>query len=100
MKTQGVTIVDGTIVVPWGRAVIPAFWARLQHHIAKAGLVDEFAADRVRGEQGTGLPWEREERLFRRWVERLDLVGPLWPWERGWTQEKADAYLDSKREAA
>lgn len=95
MKTQGIEIVEGLLIVPYRKAVPPAFWARLRHHIAKASLNDDFAADHAHESMSGGNPWDREERLFRRWVERLELVGPLWPWERGWTVELCDSYLDA-----
>lgn len=93
MKTQGIEIIDGILVVPYRKAAPPAFWSRLKHEIAKRGSLDAFQADLAEEAQREGLPWEREERLFRRWVEKLGLSGPLWPWERGWTPTLVDAYL-------
>lgn len=108
MKTQGVAVVSGFVVPEWsqvGRGVPDPFWARLKHHIARAGLVDAYQADRLaeRERMLASVPSypsekyvhtaEAEERLFRRWTERV--VGPqaLWPWERGWTEELVDSFL-------
>jgi hypothetical protein len=93
MKTQGIQIVDGFLVVPYRKAVPPAFWSRLQHEIAKVGLSAEFQTDRDAEAKREGLPWEREEILFRRWVQKLELATDTWPWDRGWTPELVDSYL-------
>lgn len=93
MKTRGIDIVEGFLVLRPYRSVPDAFWARLQHVVAKARLSDEYRSDRMRSRDGEGSVWEREERLFRRWVERLAIPVALWPWERGWTEEAVDSYL-------
>jgi hypothetical protein len=105
MKTQGVTILepDGALLLPYMKAVPPAFWARLKHEITKRCLVDDFRADYAREGETDGAPWEREERLFRRWVERCGLAASPWPWEPGWTPERVDSYLAApvaRRDAA
>ena len=95
MKTQGITILEphGDLLLPYLKAVPPAFWTRLKGEIAKRMLLDEFRADYVREGEADGRPWEREERLFRRWVERCELASAPWPWEPGWSAERVDSYL-------
>jgi hypothetical protein len=93
MKTRGIVILDGSLILPVYRSVPDAFWARLKHEIQKRYLVDEFKADRDAEGMLDGFVWEKEERLFRRWVERLGLASEPWPWERGWTEELVDSYL-------
>ena len=119
MKTRGLQIVEGYVMPEtpqYGRGVPDQFWNRLKAHITKACLVDAYREDYQRERVGVLASvvacegWsalveyaEAEERLFRRWTERV--VGPqsLWPWERGWTDEFVDSYLvapATKREAA
>jgi hypothetical protein len=93
MKTKGIEIVEGGLIVPVGRGVPDAFWGRLRLAVDRVCLGDEFQADRLASAKGEGFPWDREERLFRRWVERLGLASERWPWERGWTEELVDSYL-------
>lgn len=115
MKTRGLDIVEGYLVLVPHLAVPVQFWHRLKHEMTKRGLLEEFAAEyRLErhmvqkrrescvGWEGRDEDWAREERLFRRWVERLGFSVPLWPWERGWTEEAVDAYLSgpAQREAA
>jgi hypothetical protein len=116
VKTQGVSVEGGYLVVRFPLGVPEAFWGRLRHHLAKAHLLEEFEADlRREKEQVKSLPaeqmrseWtianaEREERLFRRWTERACGSQSLWPWERGWTEEMVDSFLrqpTQHREAA
>jgi hypothetical protein len=102
MKTRGVEVVAGSIVLPVYRSVPDAFWARLKHEIQKRCLVDEFKADSAAEKQQDDSVWDREERLFRRWVERLGLASEPWPWQRGWTEELVDSYLqpEAARRAA
>jgi hypothetical protein len=117
MKTQGLSISGGCLVITFGRGVPEPFWARLKHLLTKACLMDEFKADYAR-ERATVKPLEeagemrsewtiananREERLFRRWVERVCGPQERWPWESGWTDDAVDSYLlapAAKREAA
>jgi hypothetical protein len=102
MKTRGVEVVAGSIVLPVYRSVPDAFWARLKHEIQKRCLVDEFKADHAQEAKRDGSVWDREERLFRRWVERLGLASEPWPWQRGWTEDLVDSYLqpEAARRAA
>lgn len=100
MRAQGIQIVEGFLIVPVYRAVPDCFWSRLQHLIDRAGLRDEYRAERNASGKGPGAVWEREERLFRAWTLRAYGTPPLWPWERGWTQEEADVYLDPIARAA
>ena len=106
MKTQGLNVVDGYLVLVPHLAVPVQFWNRLKHEITKRGLLEELAADYRRerdavvarregcvGWEGRDEDWSREERLFRRWTERGCGPQSLWPWERGWTEEAVDAYL-------
>jgi hypothetical protein len=108
-----IEIVEGYIVVAPGSAVPPPFWDRLRHEVTKAGLMDEhraeFAKERaaVRGERKAGEAFtseqevaeaDREEALFRRWVEKLGLAlvvdgEEIWPWTRGWDEALVDGYL-------
>lgn len=117
MKTRGLEVVCGYLVgFEADRAIPRQFWHRLKAELSRRHLLDEFAAD-YRAEKAAvhaqwaesvaystrAEDWAREERLFRRWVERV--VGPqaIWPWERGWTEELVDSYLEpveAKREAA
>jgi hypothetical protein len=108
MKTRGLVVVDGWIVPEhpqYGRGVPDPLWARLKHAIAKAGLRDAYEAD-YRTEREHALsslpsyPSEKyvhtataEERLFRRWAERVCGPQERWPWESGWTEEAVDAFL-------
>jgi hypothetical protein len=107
VKTQGVGIEGGYLILRFPYAVPEAFWGRLRHHLAKARLLEEFEAD-LRRERDAVKPlpeadqmrseWtianaDREERLFRRWVERVCGPQERWPWERGWTEEGVDAFL-------
>jgi hypothetical protein len=115
MKTRGIEVVCGYLVIPFGRGVPEAFWGRLKHAMTKAALLDAFRADYLSERECVRLAriategWEsatqeadREEALFRRWVEKA--VGPqeLWPWSRGWTEELVDSYLqpEAARRAA
>jgi hypothetical protein len=95
MKTQGVVIVEGYLILPYRDAAPAAFWSRLKHQATKAGLIDEYRKDCADEGAARDAPvWERKERLFRRWVEKLNLMRLPWPWEPGWTHELADSYLD------
>lgn len=107
MKTRGVEVVEGQIVIAFGRGVPDAFWSRLKHEMQKGQRLEEFAAEyraereAARAERSATDGWssatanaDREERLFRRWVEKLGLPVERWPWERGWTEELVDAYLE------
>jgi hypothetical protein len=89
-----VEIVEGLLVTKYPRSIPACFWDRLQHLVDRAGMADEFKASRLASKDGPGDPWDREDRLFRHWVQRLGLEVPLWPWDRGWTQAQADSYLD------
>jgi hypothetical protein len=116
MKTKGIEIVEGFLLVEPGHAVPPPFWDRLRHEITKRGLMEEHRADfarerdAVRVERKAGgftsersvAEADREERLFRRWVERLGLASEPWPWQRGWTEDLVDSYLqpEAARRAA
>lgn len=107
MKTQGVRLVAGSIVLPFPQAVPPAFWSRLKHAVDRAALRAEFVAEyelenfQVRKAReaitgwNAGLDSDREAAMFQRWVERV--VGPqaLWPWQRGWTEQLVDEYLQA-----
>jgi hypothetical protein len=93
VNTKGIELCEGGLIVPIGRAIPDAFWGRLRLAVDRACLGDEFQTDRLASAQGEGFPWEREERLFRRWVERLGIPVERWPWERGWTEEAVDTYL-------
>jgi hypothetical protein len=110
MKTRGVELCEGGLVLPFGRGVPDPFWERLRSLLAKAMLLDEHREDYARERAAvreerrrgggdaftTGQAIEeanREERLFRRWVERLGIPVERWPWERGWTEEAVDSYL-------
>lgn len=108
MKTKGIQLVDDGLVLTFGRGVPDVFWNRAKHELAKAGLLDAFRQDFARERElvraevarGDGFSSGRavveathEERLFRRWVQRLGLSVPLWPWERGWTEDLVDSYL-------
>lgn len=68
---RGIEIVEGFLVVKHPRAVPDAFWGRLRHLAEKAGLADEYQADRQASRTAPGEPWEREERLFRSWTLRV-----------------------------
>jgi hypothetical protein len=121
MKTKGIEVLDGYLLLGFTRAdgtrtpspnwVPDAFWGRLKHAITTARLVDEFKADDATTREAPAMcgPLTPEQALFQRWHRRLGFVPPaghyagqdLWPWTRGWTEERVDAYLtQAQREAA
>ena len=96
MKTQGVTLVAGSIVCAYPETIPSAFWARLKHAIDRAGLRAEFLADeRASRNASAERPWPAAEALFMRWVTKLGLEAPRWPWERGWSESDVDEYLQA-----
>lgn len=111
MKTRGIDIVEGWIVVAYGRGIPDPFWARLKHHVLAAGLVDAYREDYTAKRADVlasmpRFPSERdvhtacaEERLFRCWAERVAGPQALWPWERGWTEDLVDGFLSSPAKA-
>lgn len=121
MKTRGMEVIDGYVLFGFKRAdgtwtpspnMVPdAFWARLKHAVASAGLVDDFKAEEAKAKAlgaFTGA-LNAEQALFARWTRRLGFTLPaghyegqeLWPWTRGWTEDRVDAYLTpAMREAA
>lgn len=98
MKTQGITIVSGSIVMDFPQSIPPAFWARLKHAVDRAVLRPAFLSDRAvfgAASADSPTPWLKQEALFMRWYERLGFPKHIWPWERGWTEEAVDAYLQA-----
>lgn len=91
---------DGTWT-PVGGAVPDAFWARLKHEVMRQGLVDEFKAAEAEAGANENKHNDAERALFSTWFRRLGFprtpgaydAPQLWPWARGWTEDKADAYL-------
>lgn len=108
MKTRGLQVLDGALVASeFGFAVPRQFWHRLKAELMRRHLLEEFQAEyrreraevQARWADSTSYPsrhedWQREERLFRRWVERCFGPQQIWPWERGWTEELVDSYLE------
>ena len=114
MKTQGLQVTEGFLVFPAWQVVPDQFWHRLKHALTKAGVIEDFRMDYRRENATVALErklngwtssqrfaeFDRERDLFRRWVERV--IGPqtLWPWQRGWTEELVDSYLEAKEARA
>ena len=103
MKTQGISLSEsGSIILPWRCSVPLPFWSRLKHHIAKAGLLDEFNADfqaarehvraRIDDFDGQLVARETEDRLWDRWVTRVCGPQRLRISDRGWTPDLVDSY--------
>ena len=118
MKTRGVQVESGYLLVSPGRAVPDALWSRLKHRAQLVGQLEEFTDDyRASRLQALatmpGFPSQKlqhfsdaEQVLFQRWVNRLavelpvnDDAEPLWPWSRGWTEDLVDSYLSSGTES-
>ena len=105
MKTRGIEIVSGSLVLTFGWAVPVQFWNRLKAELQRQMLLDAFMRDYqatrdTLGDVPSGCSWgswpaswKAEEDLFRRWVLRVFKAPPLWPWERGWTPDLVDGFL-------
>ena len=110
MKTQGITISQyGTLILTWGTIVPLPFWSRLRHHIAKAGMADEFRAEFVKardyiregrsaGNVNALEETDIEHTLWTRWVSRVCGPQRIQLWDRGWTPELVDAYPEVTHE--
>jgi hypothetical protein len=118
MKTKGVEVWMGYLAIgfrrgndewtPAGGFVPDAFWARMKHEVMRQGCVDEFKAEEAEAKAQATRDGESERRLFRVWYARLgfprmpgEYEAQLWPWSRGWTEDRVDLYLtNALREVA
>jgi hypothetical protein len=104
-----VTFADGAPA--YGHAIPPPLWTRVIAEVTRQGLASGYraalAAETAKlNALRTSEAWHgeldehaAEEGLFRRVVEKAYGAQTLWPWQRGWTQEIADAYPVANRAA-
>lgn len=106
MRTKGLMVVEGylcpeSVESARGYGLVPAqLWNRLKHQITLARRMDEFKAEALAA-KGEGFDAERA--LFVRWCREVGFTPPaghyqgdkLWPWNRGWTPELLDSYLET-----
>jgi hypothetical protein len=106
-----------TLLVTWddgspayGHAVPPPLWAFVLAEVERVGLTADYRraydagnakVQEARSDRRHTIldEHEAEESLFQRVVERVYGPQTLWPWQRGWTQEIADAYPVANRAA-
>lgn len=106
MRTKGLMVVEGyicpeSVESAKGYGLVPAqLWNRLKHQIALARRMDEFKAEALEAKPGG---FDAERALFVRWCDRVGFTPPvghypgqtLWPWNRGWTPDLLDSYLEN-----
>lgn len=105
MRTKGLMVVEGylcpeSVESAKGYGLVPAqLWNRLKHQITLARRMDEFKAEAL---EAKGAGFDAERALFVRWCSEVGFTPPpghyegtaLWPWNRGWTEDRLDAYLE------